>query len=234
MFFSTKRATQRKQRIVQKVEEVTSPNRAAVKAKFLEVEAVDKQLAQVISDTKSLTSSIQDKLSTHLKITRKTLKSICQNLKEGVILVDYAGKAIEVNHSYEKMFGATREQVIGVDFTMITERLRAKKLNGENLMLTSNFFAALSKNINYRINCELDCDICTTRYCLQSIEDQFKGAFNPQTEVQIMVHPSNHEKPIKVAFSFSVLDNDPIHTEDVTYILFFKILRRAEDYNTRT
>lgn len=213
----------RRQRLDQ-VNDVAASNRAVIKARLQEVTAVDQQLFQVVSETKTLTNSIKDKLSTHLKITRNTLKSICQNLKEGVILVDYTGSVIEVNNSCERTFSLTKEAMLGKSFSQICDKLNAIKEDGGEIHLTQNFFNSLSTNIFTRINCKRDCKTCTAPDCLKNVEDYFKGEFNPQIEVMLRLQPPGYEKSVKCSFSFSVLDNDPESVEDITYILFFKIL----------
>ena len=86
MFFFKKKS---KLELKQQVTDLTSRNRKAVEEKLNELISVDAQLSQLINETKNMTLSLREKLGGYLKITRNTIKSICQNLREGVVLIDY-------------------------------------------------------------------------------------------------------------------------------------------------
>jgi hypothetical protein len=219
----SKSGAQRK-RLAQ-VKESSKLERGSICDRFQQVKDVDDQLAQIITDTRNLTSSIQEKLSGRLKITKNTIKSICQNLREGVVIVNYEGKVIEVNTAYEKSFIVERDAMIGMDFSEVIKQQAAAEADGSKLALTKEFFKNMSKSVFNRLDCKKDCDICTTR-CDQTY---FDGTFNPQNEAVISMKPTG-KKPHMVAFSFSILDNEPESEEQVSYILFFKNLQRADDY----
>lgn len=219
----SKSGAQRK-RLAQ-VKESSCAERQPISSRFQQVKDVDDQLTQVITDTKNLTSSIQEKLSGRLKITKNTIKSICQNLREGVIIVNYIGKVIEVNTAYEKSFVVERDKLIDLDFSDVIKNQNATESDGSEFILTQQFFQDISKNVFHREDCKKDCSICT----IKCHENYFDGVFNPQNEAVILMKPTG-KKPRAVAFSFSILDNDPMKEEDVSYILFFKNLQRADDY----
>ena len=215
MFFTT---SARKSHL-SALNDITSKSRSIISAKMKEVEEIDNQLKQVISETKRLTISIREKFDTQLKITKKSLRTLCQNLHDGVILVDCNGCIVEVNESCETIFGISKDELVSKELSHLTSLLQIKKSNGEPFDPSVSFFEALSHNIFYRLSqgddvTDLD------------IESYFKGlAPHPETKLTI-IHPKNGEE--NFTFSFSVLDNDPEEFEDITYIVFFRKITRRD------
>jgi PAS domain-containing protein len=202
MFFTT---SARKSHL-SALNDITSKSRSIISAKMKEVEEIDNQLKQVISETKRLTISIREKFDTQLKITKKSLKTLCQNLNDGVILVDCNGCIVEVNESCETIFGFSKEELVSKELSHLASLLQIKKSNGEPFDPSVNFFEALSHNIFYRLS-------------------QGDDVMDLETKLTI-THPKNGEE--NFSFSFSVLDNDPEEFEDITYIVFFRKITRRD------
>jgi PAS domain-containing protein len=202
MFFTT---SARKSHL-SALNDITSKSRSIISAKMKEVEEIDNQLKQVISETKRLAISIREKFDTQLKITKKSLKTLCQNLNDGVILVDCNGCIVEVNESCETIFGFSKEELVSKELSHLASLLQIKKSNGEPFDPSVNFFEALSHNIFYRLS-------------------QGDDVMDLETKLTI-THPKNGEE--NFSFSFSVLDNDPEEFEDITYIVFFRKITRRD------
>jgi len=192
--------------------------RQPISSRFQKVKEIEDQLALAVIETIRVTNGIQEKLGAHLKITHNTIKAVCQNIREGVIIVNYAGKILEVNCSYEKNFFLKHDDLIGMDFVELIKQQAATEVDGTAFNLDKNFFRSMSKKIFHHTTIE------PVNY--------FDGTFHPQSEAIIMLTPPG-EKTKLASFSFAVMDNDPICEEEVSYILFFKNMQRAEDYATR-
>lgn len=207
MLFSTK-ATKARTLRKQQMEETALSDRKVIENKLKDAKAVDQQLAKVLSDTRELTSSIQLKLSTRLKITKNTIKTIVRNVKEGIVILNSAGTVIESNSSFENTF-TCGEGILGSDFKQICNILNPLKEDGERFILTPDF-----------------------KFLSQSIFDSKNFATEIQPEIMLEVHPCNLDS-FKCTFSLSVLDNAPEHVNDVSFILFFRCLKRSADLDRR-
>jgi transcriptional regulator with PAS, ATPase and Fis domain len=192
--------------------------RQPISTRFQKVKEVEDQLNLAVAETIRVTSSIQERLGAHLKITHNTIKAVCQNIREGVIIVNYAGKILEVNSSYEKNFFLKYDDLIGVDFVELIKQQHATEVDGTEFVLAKNFFKSVSKKIFNHTTVEA--------------VNYFDGTFHPQSEAIIMLTPPG-EKTKMASFSFAIMDNDPICEEEVSYVLFFKNMQRAEDYAAR-
>ena len=192
------------------INDISTKSRSLIQSRLKEVEEVDKQLKQVLSETKKLTISIREKLETKLKINRSSLKMLCQNLQDGVILVNFTGSIVEINQSCKDIFGISHDDLINKDLSYLTSKLRMKKTDGCLFDLSTNFFEALSHNIFYRlVNDETNVDI----------ESYFRGIM-PQNETKLHSNFNNEEREFTI--SLSILDNDPDDIDDITYIIVFK------------
>jgi PAS domain-containing protein len=192
------------------INDISTKSRSLIQSRLKEVEEVDKQLKQVLSETKKLTISIREKLETKLKINRSLLKILCQNLQDGVILVNFTGSIVEINQSCKDIFGISRDDLINKDLSYLTSKLRMKKTDGCLFDLSTNFFEALSHNIFYRlVNDETNVDI----------ESYFRDIM-PQNETKLHSNFNNEEREFTI--SLSILDNDPDDIDDITYIIVFK------------
>jgi transcriptional regulator with PAS, ATPase and Fis domain len=203
LFSSAKKATTLRKQRLKTLQDTAQDNRKEIERKLKEAKAVDQQLAQVLSDTHELTSSIQEKLASHLKITRNTLKNICHNVREGIVILDNEGKVIEANEAFIKMciFG---DELVGTNFKSLCMRTHPTA-DGKPFEIDSNF-----KGI---------------------AEDVFKNKKFAEPllpEVVIEIHPEGVE-PFKCTFAMTTLDNSPEHVDDVSFILFFRCLKRASD-----
>jgi hypothetical protein len=200
MIFSRNKSAIKKLRL--EFEEKASKNRTAIEGKLKEASEIDGQLANIILDTKNLTTSIQEKLSTRLKITPKTIKTIVTDIREGVVIVNYVGDIIETNKAFEDLF---LENIIGLNFSDLCEKLNCVK-DKERFEINADF-RDLSKRIF-----------------------ESKKQLKIQTEIPIIVNLSG-KKPLKCVFSMKSLDNDPEHIRDVCFIAFFKGERRKNRSN---
>ena len=218
MFFTNAKHARRQQ--MSTLYDVSSNNREAIRAKMKETEAIDTQLREILKETKILTLSVREKVSSQLKITQKSIKSLCQNFGEGVVIANHRGDIIEVNDSCERVFGLKKDLIVGHSFSYLADQLKTEKENGDSFTLDTEFFELLSKNLFNRIICDCDCDKCITPRCLGDIK-KFFADFNPTTEIALSFH--QNERIQKALFSFTVIDNDPDMIEDVTYIMFFKL-----------
>jgi hypothetical protein len=218
MFFTNAKHARRQQ--MSTLNDVSSNNREAIRAKMKETEAIDSQLREILKETKILTLSVREKVNSQLKITQKSIKSLCQNFGEGVVIANHRGEIVEVNDSCENVFGIKKDTLVGQSFAYLADKLKTEKESGESFTLDTEFFELLSKNLFNRIVCDCDCKTCITPRCLGDIKKYFAD-FNPTTETVLFFHPC--ERTQKAMFSFTVIDNDPDMIEDVTYIMFFKL-----------
>jgi len=201
MFFSG--ASRFKEKVgLRQVTEQAAKNHAMVRAKFKEVDEADAQFMKLISETKHLTASVSEKLDMHLKITRSTVKSICQSLRDGVVLIDFSGKIIDLNGSCEKIFTIQKDSILGDTFNHLMRALHLK-LNGVQFNFSTEFFKELSEKI----------------FGHQQLESP--DGIDLGQEISLSAQPAGCDK-FNVVFSFSVLDNEPSKVEDVTYMVYFK------------
>lgn len=207
MLFSTK-ATKARTLRKQQMEENALSDRKVIENKLKDAKAVDQQLAQVLSDTKELTTSIQQKLSTRLKITKNTIKTIVRNVNEGIVILNSEGIVIESNSAFESTF-TCGQCILGSDFKQICNVLNPLKEDGERFILTPNF-----KSLS------------------QDVFDSKNFSTEIQPEIMLEVHPCSVES-FKCTFSLAALDNAPEHVDDVSFILFFRCLKRSADRDRR-
>jgi len=203
-------AKKTKQLRLKELEETAINNRKVIDGKMKEAKVVDQQLAKILSETRELTATISQKISSRLKITQKTLKTIVTSIKEGVVILDYIGTVIETNGVFEKTFLNTDKSILGMNFKELCGTLNPKTEDGEKYALTPNF-TALSTDVFNRSD---------------------KAVKIIQPEIVLEVNPIEIE-PFKCIFSLSKLDNDPETVDDVSYILFFKCLKRSADRERR-
>lgn len=203
MLFLSRKTNQRKQRL-KDMQDSALLIRNDIDKKFKDTKIVEQQLADVIEETKKLTTSIQNKLSSRLKITRSTLNSVCKNLKDGVVIVDHLGKVLETNLSFEKSFLMKKDDVIGSDFKVMCKKLHAVKKDGEHFEIKQTF-EEMSKLVIDRIK-------------------DGSGSMIMQPETALEVHLSDDEA-FKCTMTITTLDNDPVCIEDVSFILFFNCWR---------
>ena len=210
MIFSNIKTKSSKQRQIRKMEfeNTINSNNEIIQNRLKEALVVDKQLAQVISDTKELTTQIQAKLDSKLKITRSTLKSLCHNIREGMIISNYLGKVIETNKAFEDSF-SLNDSAVGMNFIQICEKLNPMNEDGTKYELTQDF-KALSKTI-FKFK-------------------HFNAVIQSELVVEICMPGKN---PFKCMFSVSVLDNSPERVEDICYVLFFKCFNRRMERDRR-
>ena len=210
MFFTARLNTARKHQI-SKLDELANSTRSAIRARLKEVESVDAQLKQVIDETKQLTTHITEKLATQLKITRKTLKSVCHNLRDGVVVINSSGRIIDVNPAGTYMFGYDYDDLLGYDLNFLLRLIDTKKESGEVFELDGSFFEDMSHNIFYH----LSSDINTIPKV--NIDSYLIGELS-HTAVMSKIS----DRITKLSISISVLDNDPDQFEDITYLVFFR------------
>ena len=209
MFFAMVSGRTRKQQ-TRKLNELAAETRSIIRTKLNEMEKVDEQLKKVVSETRELTSSIREKLATQLKITRKTLKSVCYNLHDGVIIVNHVGKIIDMNPASERIIGYSQDDILGHDFNFLTRMVNAKKESGGDFELGDRFFDDLSHTIFYHLSCIED-DSPKKTLETYKIEES-------QSEVKIKVADTER----KVSLSVFALDNDPTKLDEITYLVFLR------------
>ena len=178
-----------------------------------EIDAVDAQLKQVISETKSLTNSISEKLSTQLKITRKSLKSVCQNLHDGVVIINSVGKIIDINNSCLKQFGLDKDAILGNEISFLTRLINAKRENGTTFDLGDTFFEDISHNVFYHLSNKIE------KISKVNLESYNMGEI---ARGEIHVKLTHEDIDRKFSYSITMLDNDPTQFEDITYLVFFR------------
>jgi transcriptional regulator with PAS, ATPase and Fis domain len=191
------------------MEESHVNNRTVIEGKLKAANVVDEQLDSVLAETKALTTDIQHKLSTKLKITRNTIKTIVHSVKEAIVILDNKGTVIESNSAFEDAFTCSR-RMIGLNFKEICKVLNPTTEDGKKYELTPDF-NSLS----------------------QSIFDTKNFKTDIQPEIMLDVNPC-HFDSFKCLFSLSILDNEPEHVSDISFILFFKCLKRATDLERRS
>lgn len=196
LFSSNTKKTNQKLRL-KSLEDNALKNRKEIESKLKEAKIVDQQLDQVLLDTKKLTASIQQRLSNRLKITQKTIKTICSNMSQGVVILDYLGHAVEINNSFKRMFAIN---TVDFNFHKICNTLNPLTIDGKKF----------STNLNFEIESDIAFKSKTFDLILQP-------------KIELEVHPKDKE-PFKCILEISVLDNNPETMEDVSFIIFCKRL----------
>jgi len=214
-FFGITKSTTTRGDNLKKLKEAAIVNRIEIEKKLKDTKIVDQQLVQVISDTRQLTTVINQKLNTRLKITNKTLKSICHNLKDGVIIVNHTGKVVEVNLAFETIFTVPKSEVIGANIRELCVRLAALQdgCKLEMIDFDKNSRTTLEHSINKK---EKKC----TKNCFEC-DSSCENNLDVHLNVELEVHPSD-TKSFICNVGISALDNDPEQLDDVHFILFFK------------
>jgi len=198
-----------------KFKETASANRSEIEKKLKDTKILDQELSQLILDTKALAKTVNKKLTSRLKISSKTLKSVCYGLKDGVIIVDHNGIIIEANAAFEKIFLVPREEVISANLGELCVRLDALKdgckfeiIDFKEISNTALKHSFLRKNKQCSKNC-LECD------------KQCEASSKVNLNVELNVYPKG-AKSFLCNVAITALDNDPEQIEDVNFILFFK------------
>ena len=213
-----------KQQYLKELSETGARIRAEIDKKMNEVKAVDQQLNEAITDTKKLTHDITAKLNTRLKITRNSLKSIMRNLRDGIVMLDYSGRVIEMNLA---SFKVKKDQFIGLDFNDLAANM-GMTVDGDCLHIKSCFFEDLSIHI-FDKSCkhaDTDCDCSDCPVPLEELEQYLHTTISLPESVKLKTGSGEH---VKCSLNFKIFDNSPSNVQDVTYVLFFKCLQRASD-----
>jgi hypothetical protein len=200
---------------LKQLKEAALITRNEIEKKLKDTKIIDQELAQIISDTKQLTTAINQKISTRLKITNKTLKSICHSLQDGVIIVDNKGLIVEANASFEKLFLVNKAEILGANLKELCARLDALKDGCKFELVDFNVIStiALEHSISRKNKeCSKNCGPCTKNCDVSAMVN---------LNVGLEVHPAG-AKSFICDVAITALDNDPEKLEDVNFILFFK------------
>lgn len=211
MIFSKAKSANKRKLMIKSLEDSAFNNRKVIERMLNEAKDVDQQLAKVLSETRELTTSISQKISSRLKITQKTLKTMVMSIKEGIVILDYRGVVLETNGVFEKTFLNSDSSILNINFKELCGKLEPCTEDGKRFVLTPNFLDLSPAAFNR--------------------ED--KAVMVIQPEIILEVHPKESE-PFKCIFSLSILDNDPENVDDVSFILFFKCLKRSADRDRRS
>ena len=221
---------QRQQRL-KELEDNTKLIRAEIDKKLAEVKEVDKQLADVLTDTQNLTHNIQQKLHMRLKITRNSLKTIMHSLRDGIVLLDHSGCVVEMNLTSFKI--TDKDNFIGKSFNELSQELEIALPSGSPLQISSEFFEELSSQIFNKScgvqNCDDDCANCSVP--LSELEFYLDTRLSLPENVKIKV---GQDDSTKCGISLKIFDNSPENVRDVTYVLFFKRLQRIGDLTDKS
>ena len=215
MFFGITKSTKPRSDKFKQLKEAALINRSEIEKKLKDTKIVEQELTQVVMDTKTLTKIINKKLTNLLKITNKTLKSVCQSLKDGVVIVDYNGIIVETNNSFENIFLVPKDEVIGANLGELCVRLDALKDGCKFEMI--DFKEISNKALDHSLarkkrDCSKNCFPC-----IKQCEDSAKVNLN----IDLEVYPTG-SKSFLCNVAITALDNDPEQLEDVNFILFFK------------
>ena len=200
---------------LKKLKEAALVNRSEIEKKLKDVKIIDQELAQIISDTKQLTTTINKKLSTCLKITNKTLKSVCHNLQDGVIIVDNTGIIVEANASFENLFLIPKFDVIGANLKELCTRLDTLKDGCKFELVDFNVISKITLEHSLarkNKDCLKNCAKCPKSCDVSSVIN---------LNIDLEIYPPK-TKSFICNVAITALDNDPEQIEDVNFILFFK------------
>lgn len=219
MFFNKKEA---KKAEAAEVIQRMGAQRDEIKRKLKEMADVNIQLDTAVKETQEISVSVIKKLSKELKMAKKSITSVCSKLKEGIILVDSAGAIIQLNASGEALFGIESKAVVGRDFSEVVEWLDPSiDSTGEQISMQKNFFTKLSNKLVTKLK---KWDQSENRYlfCNCCLKKELPAWFDLDNEIVINAFVSSTATPARMAFSFSILDNDPESLKDIVYIFIFR------------
>ena len=194
--------------------------KAEIKEKLEVVSKINEQLMVAVRETQATSVELIKKLKSELKVAKKSLTSVCEKLKDGVLLADHTGAVIQANKAVETMIGA---KVIGRKLDELVESiatLDGKKLDGIKFQFTPEFFGDLSDKLLARI--EAGCTVSTKHnICNRCLSEQLLSHFNLTGDVTLTACLNCPGRP-EVSFSFSILDNDPESLADLIYIIVIR------------
>jgi hypothetical protein len=226
---SLKNKKQRQQRL-KELEDSAKLIRAEIDKKLAEVKAVDKQLADVLTDTQHLTHSIQQKLNMRLKITRNSLKTIMHSLRDGIVILDYSGNVVEMNLASFKI--TDKDHFIGKSFNELAQELEITLPGDVPFQVDPKFFEEFSTYIFEKtcpsLSCDEDCANCV--YPLSELEAYLKAKIRLPNSTKIKIR---HDSTTNCNVNFKIFDNSPEDIRDVSYVLFFKRMQRIGDSTQR-
>lgn len=221
MLFSRKSANHTEQELISKK---LKQKREEIKMRLQQLSDINAELQKTVSETQELAIKVREKVKKMMKVDGKSLTAICKNMNEGIVLVGASGRIIHVNKTAEKLFGVDESSVINSSISSLVSNMdMADAASGETLVLSSTFFSRLSKVIIDHIklhSCSISCPE------LHTIEHKFINVVAGET-VNVLITCKG--KRFQIAFNCTVLDNNPEHLRDITYVF---VIKRAKKNQT--
>lgn len=217
MFFSKKKIKANEAAITASID----AQKEVIKQRLNEVGSFSAQLQEEVLKTQVASFSIMSKLKHEFKIAKKSLTSICQKMVSGVVIVDHDGGIIALNQAAATLFDVEADAYIGQD---LNELISSIDPVGplKPLQVDKTYFSQMSELLFERLSC--DCkDNCTTEERLKEVLPPY---FDIDKDVKTVLTTTSKKK-ITINMAFSVLNNDPEHVNDVTYIFFFRTPAKA-------
>jgi hypothetical protein len=216
-FFSTKSShTEAEEKLLRTLE----TQKQEIKQKLENVRKLNLELARSVQETQVQASSLMKKLKSELKIAKKSFTSFTKKIHSGVIIIDHAGDIVQLNAAGEELFNISEADVIGKSFINLITVIEPILIvdTHDRIEFSSTFFDDLSKQLLNRMsNCDDRDEGCRNR--LEEILPKF---LKQDEETEINCFSPCRGETLKLLFTFSILDNDPIELNDLIYVFVFR------------
>jgi len=195
-------------------------SREEIKKKLEEADKTGKLLKRTVEATQKLAQSLSDKINKETKLARKTYLQISKKLREAVLIIDGEGRIIRLNAAGEKLFGVNENDVLGQQFSNVVASVNPVTLKGQSIEFPLGFFGNLSEKIIDRVN---NCKAGENKHgvCNTCVGEMVPEYIYPDRETTFKIRVPHFKRALKLNVVFSILNNDPENTKEVTYVFIF-------------
>lgn len=187
-----------------------------IKKKLEMVKHINKELGTAVNETKELSKNLSVKLKKNLKSSKEELvSSMCENLKEGIIILNHCGNIIQINSAAEKLLKIKKSDVLEKSL------INLLNITDVNVRAFENFSKIIIKTINNNLNGK------TKFIKIKDLiyKEHFLGCNILYDNFPVNLILPRCKKESTFLINISILENSPSDLDDINYVLTIEKLK---------